>query len=79
MTEKVFNQFPKWAAAITKARQAMAVDDDDGHSQFAITSNWVLRSEGLRELSDGLKKEMEVSFHLNSTLSRFLSTHIPFC
>ncbi|XDG09229.1 hypothetical protein ABKA04_008844 [Annulohypoxylon sp. FPYF3050] len=68
--EKVFNQFPKWAAAITKARQAMAVDDDDGHSQFAITSNWVLRSEGLRELFDGLKKEMEgVQITYNSNLS----------
>ncbi|KAI1206487.1 uncharacterized protein F4807DRAFT_470226 [Annulohypoxylon truncatum] len=66
--EKVRSQFPGWAAA-TRSRGATAADDN-GQSEFLLASNWMLRSEGLAELSDGLEKDIEgVQITYDSRLS----------
>ncbi|KAI2464562.1 hypothetical protein F4781DRAFT_439477 [Annulohypoxylon bovei var. microspora] len=51
--EKVRSQFPTWATA-TQSRGAAATNGN-GHSEFILASNWMLRPEGLGELSEGLK------------------------
>ncbi|KAI0889279.1 uncharacterized protein GGS22DRAFT_196882 [Annulohypoxylon maeteangense] len=69
--DKVRSQFPGWAAA-SWSRETTAANDNNGYSEFLLSSDWMLRPEGLAELSDELEKSIEgARVAYNSEFSSF--------
>ena len=64
VTDRIRNQFPKWAAASEVANTTTSSKSE--HSEFLLLSNWVLLPGGLQEFTNELKEKVEVSSYLNT-------------
>ncbi|KAI1417002.1 hypothetical protein F5Y13DRAFT_204364 [Hypoxylon sp. FL1857] len=57
VTDRIRNQFPKWAAASEVANTTTSSKSE--HSEFLLLSNWVLLPGGLQEFTNELKEKVE--------------------